>query len=501
MVLLKRQCNVTSMATFVFLSRLVAVTYGLVPRLIPMPSTLVGSMGSCPLRKPCTYRRLYAMSATSEPDLPIPPAVGKKKLTLLTFGSRGDVQPFVALGKGLQADGHAVTLATHEKFRPFVESNGLQFATVAMDPEEMLNGDAGQEWLNSGTNPVAQVRAMKKLALPIMESVAHDCVVAAEGADAIIYSSLAGQVGDYIAEKNEVPGVRAYLQPTTRTRRFPSMLVKQSLGRFGPWFNLVTHFALEGAFWFPFRSIFNQLRTDVLGLPKMGLLGAWTRGTNPTVYGYSPTLLPKPDDWDPEQICVSGFWFLDKPSTFTPPADLEEFLSAGPPPVYIGFGSMVDSDPETLNSIVTQALRSTNQRGILMAGWGGVANGGEASSDETVYTIRDQMSIPHDWLFPRCAAVVHHGGAGTTAAGLRAGSPSIIVPYFTDQFLYAKRVEELGAGPKSIPRSDLTSEGLSAAIREAVESSAVKAAAERTGVLLRAETGLDSAVKFINSVI
>ncbi len=210
----------------------------------------------------------------------------------------------------------------------------------------------------------------------------------------------------------------------------------------------------------------------------------------PVLYGFSPTVIPKPTDWPP-WIHVTGYWFLDRPSDWKPPEELVDFLKSGTPPVYIGFGSMSQIDPEEATDIVLEALRITRQRGILGTGWSGL---GKADLPPEVFRIE---SIPHDWLFPRISVVVHHGGAGTTATGLRFGIPSIITPLFGDQFFWAKRVYALGAGPAPIPKGKISKEILANAINEALHNKNILIRAEQLGEIIRSENGIGKAVEIV----
>jgi UDP:flavonoid glycosyltransferase YjiC (YdhE family) len=186
---------------------------------------------------------------------------------------------------------------------------------------------------------------------------------------------------------------------------------------------------------------------------------------------------------------MTGYWFLDRPQGWQPPAALVDFLQAGPPPVVVGFGSITVRDPEETTVLVLSALRAARQRGLLLTGWGGLS---QADLPDDVFKLE---AVPHDWLFPRAAAVVHHGGAGTTAAALRAGVPSIVVPNFMDQPFWAQRVVALGAGPRPIPRNRLNAARLSAALRAAVEDESFRARAAAVGRRLRAEDGVGRAVE------
>ena len=217
--------------------------------------------------------------------------------------------------------------------------------------------------------------------------------------------------------------------------------------------------------------------------------GTAPKGPVPTVYGFSRHVVPEPHDW-PDHARTAGYWFLNDATPLPP--DLDAFLAAGPPPVYVGFGSMAGRDPAGMARTVTEALRASGARGVLATGWGGLASG--AAPGDDLFVIE---SASHEALFPRCSAVVHHGGAGTTAAGLRAGRPMVVCPFFGDQPYWGRRVHELGAGPAPVPKKALTSARLATAIREAVSDPAIRQRAEALGVALRAEDGVGAAVQGI----
>ena len=210
------------------------------------------------------------------------------------------------------------------------------------------------------------------------------------------------------------------------------------------------------------------------------------------LYGFSPSVVPMPADWGPANH-ITGYWFLDPAEDWTPPAALLKFLQAGPAPVYIGFGSMSSRKPEETAELVIKALKKTNQRALLFSGWGGLHKEGLPDSLFMIDTT------PHAWLFPRMAAVVHHGGAGTTASGLRAGVPSIVVPFFGDQAFWGKRVHDLGVGPAPIPRKKLSVDVLAQAIQESVTNSAMQQRAADLGSKIRAEDGIANAVEIIQN--
>ncbi len=246
----------------------------------------------------------------------------------------------------------------------------------------------------------------------------------------------------------------------------------------------------------PYGDVIGAFRQE-LELPKRGRFLNETRLPNgrptPTLYGISHHLIPRPADWPPE-VQASGYWFLEQSGNWQPPDDLTAFLQAGPPPVYIGFGSMAGKHPDKLAAIAVAALQKNGLRGILATGWGGLQPG---DLPETIFQLKES---PHDWLFPQMAAVVHHGGAGTTAAGLRAGRPTLICPFLGDQPFWGEQVHRLGVGAKPIPQKKLTADNLAAALTTLVSDQMMQQQAAALGQKLRAEDGIGTAVQFIEKV-
>jgi sterol 3beta-glucosyltransferase len=244
------------------------------------------------------------------------------------------------------------------------------------------------------------------------------------------------------------------------------------------------------------KGIVDECRQQMLGLPKMAW-GQYLRLNSPMVpivYGYSRHVTPVPADWG-DWLYVTGYWFLDQDQTWQPPAELARFLDGGPPPVYIGFGSMVDQEAEEVTQIVRQALAQTGRRAMLHGGWSQL---GAGQLPESILRLE---WAPHDWLFPRMAAVVHHGGAGTTAAALRAGVPNVIVPYFADQPFWGSRIEALGVGPKPIPRQKLTAGRLAEAIEIAINDEEMRHRSADLAQKIRAEDGVATAVPLIERLL
>lgn len=420
------------------------------------------------------------------------------RITILTVGSRGDVQPYLALGQGLQSAGHQVTLASHEPFRAWVESYGVSFWPTAGNPMDAIQGEAGRNWLESSQNPLTFVRRMFAVAQPMMEEILAAWEEACQETELIIYPILASMGAQSLGEKLGIPVCAAYLQHVHRSALYPWSLAQPQL-RLGPLvlegpiYNRGTHFVAEQIFWQAIRPIVNRWRVQKLGLPRYPLSSqftAWVKSGALCLYGISPTVLPKAPEWG-NDIHVTGYWFLDSPADWQPSPQLQSFLDSGSPPVYIGFGSMSNRDPEAVTEIAITALERTEQRGILLSGWGGLQN---QALPEHILAID---SAPHDWLFPQMAAVVHHGGMGTTAAGLRAGVPSIVTPFFADQPFWGWRVHELGCGPKPIPRKQLSADRLTKALETALSRSDIHQSAQHVAEKIGAENGIKNAIALI----
>ncbi len=417
-------------------------------------------------------------------------------ITLLTVGTRGDVQPYVALGLGLKEAGHDVRVATHEVFKELILGNGLEFAPLTVDIQAVMGGPDGQRWLESGRNQIRFVLRMIRLAFPTLQQMLDDSWVACQGTQAILYSTFA-IAGYSIAEALGIPSIAAPLQPLTRTRTFPIMMSLPQRFNLGRTFNWLSYLIGEQFLWQPFRKAINRWRRERLSLPPIPFRGPFEylyRERYPWIYGFSPSVIPRPVDW-PDWIHVSGYWFLGLQEDWSPPARVLDFLAAGPPPVCIGFGSMIDRDQVELMNMAVQALDQARRRGILLTGWGGMD---EMALSQDVLVLE---SIPHEWLFPRMAAVVHHGGAGTTAAALRSGAPSIVTPFFADQPFWGQVVERLGVGPAPIMRRELTTKRLAEAIRMATSDEGVKARAKALGERIQSEKGVIRAVQIVESYL
>jgi len=415
-------------------------------------------------------------------------------ITILTLGSRGDVQPYVALGVGLKAAGHTVSIATSTRFEPFIRRRGLDFVPIAVDIRELLETDEGLALLDAGGNPIRLIRRVARLvrvAEPPVEQMLRGVWQACQRADRIVFAGLMFYYGDYLAPKLRAPLYLSSHGPKTPTCAFHQLWFPAP----PPWlpigkgmYNQLTHHVVRQLLWQFGPPLLNKAWQNVFGEPPLPY--SVSKQRLPTLYCYSPAVVPKPSDWDDDQH-VTGYWFLDREADWRPPADLVDFLQSGPLPVYIGFGSMSNRKPEEVTDIVLQALRHSGQRGVLVTGWGGLSN---ADLPDDVFKLD---SIAHDWLFPQTSAIIHHGGAGTTGAGLRAGVPSIIVPFFADQPFWSQRVYALGVGPRPIPLKRLSVARLAEAITVATSDTEMQRRAAALSQQIRAEDGVKRAIELI----
>ncbi|WP_419910962.1 glycosyltransferase [Hoeflea sp.] len=420
-------------------------------------------------------------------------------ILIVTIGSRGDVQPYVALAKGLLEAGHAVTLATCERFRDFIESHGITYGYISDDLMKIIDSDEGKALMEDTTNIFRTISAMirmRKQVAPLQRRAVEDSWAVAQAVepDVVLFHPKA-LLGPAIGEKLAIPSVLATPIPMiVPTGEFPCVGFAD-LG-LGGWYNRLGYRIVN---YFIKVSAGKDVRAwrEATGTPvkrvNVDYLADQDGKPIPALHAISEHVVPRPGDW-PETAIMSGYWFLDAEENWQPPDALRDFLSDGPAPIYIGFGSMAGRNPERLASAVIEALQVTGYRGILASGWGGL----QASDLPDNVLMIDQA--PHDWLFPRVAAVVHHGGAGSTAAGLRAGKPALVCPFFADQPFWGKTVRRLGAGPEPIPQKQLTPDNLANAFDRLMLNDRMRARALDIGEKLRSEDGVATAIAFIEKI-
>jgi sterol 3beta-glucosyltransferase len=412
------------------------------------------------------------------------------RITLMTIGTRGDTEPFVALAVRLIHEGHVVTLAARPDFAGLAAEYGVDFAPLGNPYEPFITGAASASAIGSGSHLLTQFRYGLKQRDYVLDHLHDDARRAAQGSDAIIHK-YPWTVGRTIAEKLGIPSAAVMLFPLAPTRAFPSFLVGRGVNR-GRVINRLVWEGADALTWQGLRWDDNKLRRQ-LGMRPLPMRGPHDH--TPVLCAFSPAVVPRPADW-PARMQLTGYWFLDPPPGWQPPADLLQFLNDGPPPVSIGFGSMPSADRDATLAVVLQALESSRQRAVLLSGWARI--GASAELPPHVFVADN---LPHSWLFPRVAAVVHHGGVGTTAAGLRSGVPSVLVPLGIDQPSWARVVHKLGAGPPAIPLQGLTAERLASAINEAVTNRLMRQRACEIGAQIRAEDGVGRAVELFTRYV
>jgi sterol 3beta-glucosyltransferase len=391
------------------------------------------------------------------------------RILIVTAGSRGDVAPFTGLGQRLREAGHEVALAAHDRFADLVRESGLEHRTLPGDPVELVRART------AAPSP----EAAHEVFAAYLDELGDGIVDAtAAGTDMLLTAFGPAPLSRLVAEGFGIPSMGVYLAPGFPTREFPPpgwpgagtgdnnlAAGREVLARTGSLYADVTrrlraHFDLTAA----------QQAED------------W-----PICHGFSPAVVPRPADW-PANVHVTGYWWPAAPPGWRPPDLLTGFLEAGPPPVFLGFGSMTP-EHERLQDALAVAVKRTGVRAVVQSGWAELA----AAGDDTLLV----GDVPHEWLFPRMAAVVHHAGAGTAAAGLRAGVPAIPVPVLVDQPFWAARLHALGVAPAPLPMHELTAETLTDALRSCLDRPTYKEHAIELSSRIRAEDGAGSVLDLL----
>jgi sterol 3beta-glucosyltransferase len=417
------------------------------------------------------------------------------KFVLLTIGSRGDVQPYIALAKGLMAHGHKVKIASHSEFRKWVEGYGIEYAEIAGDPGELM-----KIMIEHGMFSVSFIRDAASKFRSWIDDLLMTSWEACIGADVLVESPSA-MAGIHIAEALQIPYFRAFTMPWTRTRAYPHAFIVPEQ-KMGGSYNYLTYVLFDNVFWKGISGQVNRWRRKTLKIPKTSL-DQMQQSKVPFLYNVSPSVFVPPVDFS-DWISVTGYWFLDEGAdNFKPPVDLADFIARAKHDnqkiVYIGFGSIVVSDSNELTRAVIESVQKAGVRCILSKGWSDrYADNAKGAEPRTEVKLPPEIfqikSAPHDWLFPQLDAAVHHGGSGTTGASLRAGIPTIIKPFFGDQFFYAGRVEDLGVG---IFLKKLNVSQFSKALVEATTNEKMIARAASIGQHIRSEHGVDTAIERI----
>jgi sterol 3beta-glucosyltransferase len=418
------------------------------------------------------------------------------KIAITAVGTRGDLQPFIALGLGLKAAGHEVLIVSSKNEAAFVQDYGLDFFALNVDIQKIMEGDDIKD-MAKGNNPikfiVSHLKGSKKMKA-LMVATQAEIWEACQDVDVIIFHP-GMPIGFFIAKQLGKISVLANPFPVVSTSDYPSILF-YTMPRLGKAFKVFTHFIFQKLFWALSKPAIKQFWNTAVKTKmdfSVSPIQQQIQSGMPVINGYSELLFSHSKKWS-KNISTTGSWLIETAKDFTPPEALVQFIEKGEPPVYIGFGSMKDVDSfSTTLKMIAEALAITKQRAVVALGWSKLNN--DEPIPENIFLLG---SIPHSWLFPKMKMVVHHGGAGTTAAGLTAGKPTIIIPHNADQPAWGLRVYELGVGAKSIKKTKLTKDNLATAILFASQPEIVVNAV-KLGEKLRKEKGVEKAVRILES--
>jgi sterol 3beta-glucosyltransferase len=412
-------------------------------------------------------------------------------ITIFVYGTWGDIRPHVVLGMALQEVGHTVQVVASPGYEAWVRTRKLGFYPLTTD----VNTFAKENASIMDANIVQMLQTARKVLNPIFTQMGLEVLEATRESDVLMTVEFGVSLLFDVLRVNNLKTILINPAPLNPTREFPSaMPPAPGWFPFKEGYNRFTYGFVQRASWSVLGGARNELATKHLGVPKSKFKNfQMMLAVTPALTTVSKHLVQRPADWG-KHWQVTGYLFDDDPE-WIPPQELSDFLAAGEPPVYIGFGSMPDSKPEATTRLLIDAVRQAGKRAVILTGWA------RLGADDVPENIHILKYAPHSWLFPQMAAVVHHGGAGTTAAGFRAGVPTIIVPHNGDQPYWGRRARELGVGTDLIPRKKLTSEKLAAAIVEATSNRDMQAKAKSLGAKIAAEDGVGEAVKAVNEFL
>ncbi|MCB9458312.1 MAG: glycosyltransferase family 1 protein [Anaerolineaceae bacterium] len=402
------------------------------------------------------------------------------RISIFVYGTWGDIRPHVVLGQALQETGHEVQVIASPGYEAWVRERGLGYAPLSADVNTFSKENA--HLMDQGI--IQQLKTASELLKPIMVQMGLEVLEATRDTDVLMTVEFGMALLFDILRVNRLKAIVLNPAPLNITSEFPSAMPPLPNGfPFQAAYNRFTYRFVKRMGWMVMGGARNQIATDHLGLPKSKLKDYQQfLADTPALTTVSEHVVKRPADW-PEHFQITGYLF-DDDDNWEPPQDLVDFLAAGEKPVYIGFGSMPDSKPEATTRTLIEAVQQTGKRAVILTGWAGF------HAENAPKNVHFLKYAPHSWLFPQMAAVVHHGGAGTTASGLRAGVPTVIVPHNGDQPYWGRHVQELGVGTAPIPRKKLTADRLAAAIIEATSDQMMREKASQLGQLISAEDGL-----------
>jgi sterol 3beta-glucosyltransferase len=408
-------------------------------------------------------------------------------ITIFVYGTWGDIRPHVVLGMALQKAGHEVQVAASPGYEAWVRSRNLGFYPLTADVNTFARQNASM--MDAGV--LKQLQMARNVMTPMLIQMGLDVLEATRNSDVLMTVEFGAALLFDVLRVNKLKAILINPAPLNPTREFSTaMPPAPGWFPFPQRYNRFSYNILQRAGWSVLGGARNALATKHLGVPKskFGDFQAMLAAT-PALTTVSKHVLQRPADWG-DQWQITGYLLDDDPE-WTPPQDLSDFLASGEAPVYIGFGSMPDSKPEATTRMITEAVRQTGKRAVILTGWAGLG------ADDMPENIHILKYAPHNWLFPRMAAVVHHGWAGTTASGFRAGVPMAVVPHNGDQPYWGRRVAALGVGPAPIPRKKLTAGNLAAAIEEITSNRRMRDNAAELSRKIATEDGLAEAMRVI----
>ncbi|PWN52669.1 hypothetical protein IE53DRAFT_384854 [Violaceomyces palustris] len=426
--------------------------------------------------------------------------IAPMRIYCLTIGSRGDVQPYIALAKGLKEHNHTPVIVSHPEYKGWVESHGIEFRGVGGDPGALMKLSVEHRIFS----PAFFKESIGKFRV-WLDELLRECWEQCQGADLLIESP-STMAGIHVAEGLNIPYFRAFTMPWTKTSAYPQAFSVPAIDM-GASYNSSSYVLFDQVLWRATSGQVNRWRKHMVGIPPTDLTKLQPDNV-PFIYNFSPAVVPTPNDWN-DRIKVSGYWFLDNPdSEWKAPEELKRFIAKaktdGKKLAYIGFGSITIDNADEVTRNICQAVKDADVRAIVAKGWSARMSGSSSSkkkktdASEHEFVIPEEVfavdSIPHDWLFPQIDIAMHHGGAGTTGASLRAGLVTLIKPFFGDQYFWALRVKKLGAG---LSVSGLGAHEISSALKAASSDRIMVEKAQGVGERIRSENGVSTAIDFI----
>ncbi|MBL8077495.1 MAG: glycosyltransferase family 1 protein [Anaerolineales bacterium] len=416
-----------------------------------------------------------------------------KPIVFLTSGTRGDVQPVSYLARAMQDKGHSVRVAAPLNFQEIVEAQSVPFVPLKGNPSDLLTAPGAQSALTFNNSPLQGIKSALeylKAAKPVYAEMIQNAWLASQDASALVIG-LPTIWGSSLAEKLGIPCIGAFLQPVTSTNEFPSPLLPTTL-KLGRGYNKLTYWLISQSVHLPWMGVINKWRKESLGLNSLPFFCSYFEKMNAILYGFSERVLPRPNDWG-ERNFITGYWSAPD-SSYSPSDELKSFLAVNEKPFFFGFGSPGMHDPQALFELLITAIEKTGIRAVISL----PKDINAVIQSKNIFLQKE--TIPHRWLFPQMAGIIHHGGAGTTAEALKSGVPSFVTPLAVDQFFWGERVYQLGVGPRAVPQRELTGKNLVNALNE-MKGKVMKENAKKLGKELRTENGIAEAARILETLL